>query len=256
VLTLKVLYRLPLRATQGLVASLLALMGLDLPTPSYTQVCRRQATLTVAVPRRKAARARPIVIDATGLKVDGEGEWKVRQQGVSKRRTWRTLHLTVDAATQEMVAAVLTENDVGDCEVVDAVLGQLEADAPIEQADADGAYDTRRTYRALCERGARVCIPPREKACPWKEQEGFEKQRNAAIEAIEAIGAHGKVRWKREVGYPRRRLAETAMFRIKTLFGGRLMARELDCQAVEAGIRVSALNTFTRLGMPESVCIG
>ena len=127
-------------------------------------------------------------------------------------------------------------------------LGQLEADEPIEQADADGAYDTRRTYRAL-----RVCIPPREKACPWKEQEGFAKPRNAAIEAI---GAHGKARWKREVGYHRRRLAETAMFRIKTLFGERLMAREFDRQAVEAGIRVSALNTFTLLGMPESVCIG
>jgi hypothetical protein len=90
----------------------------------------------------------------------------------------------------------------------------------------------------LRERGARVCIPPREKACPWKEQEGFEKQRNAAIEAI---GAHGKARWKREVGYHWRSLAETAMFRIKTLFGERLMAREFDRQAVEAGIRVSAL---------------
>jgi hypothetical protein len=162
VLTLKVLYRLPLRATQGLVASLLELMGLDLPTPSYTQICRRQATLTVAVPRRKAARARHIVIDATGLKVSGEGEWKVRQHGVSKRRTWRTLHLTVDAATQEIVASVLPENAVGECEVGDEMLGQLEADAPIEQADADGAYDTRRTYRAVSERGARVCLPPRE----------------------------------------------------------------------------------------------
>jgi hypothetical protein len=253
VLTLKVLYRLPLRATQGLVASLLELMGLDLPTPSYTQICRRQATLTVAVPRRKAARARHIVIDAPGLKVYGEGEWKVRQHGVSKRRTSRKLRLTVDAATQEIVASVLTENDVGDCEVVEEMLGQLEADEPIEQADADGAYDTRRTYRAVSERGARVCIPPRENACPWKEQEGFEKQRNAAIEAI---GAHGKARWKREVGYHRRSLAETAMFRIKTLCGERLMAREFDRQAVEAGIRVSALNTFTRLGMPESVCIG
>jgi hypothetical protein len=100
---------------------------------------------------------------------------------------------------------VLTENAVGECEVGDAMLGQLEADAPLEQADADGAYATRRTYRALRERGARVCLPPRENACPWKEQEGFEKQRNAAIEAI---GAHGKARWKREVGYHRRSLAE------------------------------------------------
>lgn len=252
VLTLKVLYRLPLRATQGLVASLLELMGLDLPTPSYTQICRRQATLTVEIPRRKAERARHIVIDSTGLKVHGEGEWKVRQHGISKRRTWRKLHLTVDADTQEIVASVLTENDVGDGEVVDEMLGQLEADEPIAQADADGAYDTRRTYRALSERGARVCIPPRENACPWKEREGFEEQRNAAIAAIRA---HGKDCWKREVGYHRRSLAETAMFRIKALFGDRLMAREFDRQAVEAGIRVSALNTFTLLGMPQSVCI-
>lgn len=165
-LTLKVLYRLPLRATQGLVASLLELMGLDLPTPSYTRICRRQATLTGAVPRRKAERARHLVIDATGLKVDGEGEWKGRQQGVLKRRTWRKLHLTLDAATQEIVASGLTENAVGDGAVVDAMRGQLEADAPLEQADADGAYETRRTYQAVSERGARVCIPPREKACP------------------------------------------------------------------------------------------
>lgn len=252
ILTLKVLCQLPLRATQGLVASLLTLTGLDLPTPSYTRICRRQAKLTVEIARHQAAQARHIVIDATGLKVYGEGEWKVRQHGLSKRRTRRKLHLTIDADTQEILACVLTENDVGDCEVIEEMLGQLEAQEPIEQADADGAYDTRGTCRALSKRGARVCLPPRENACPWKEKEGFEQQRNAALEAIEA---HGKTQWKRQVGYHRRSLAETAMFRSKALFGDRLMARAFDRQAVEAGIRVSALNIFTFSGMPQSVCI-
>jgi len=200
-------------------------MGLDLPTPSYTQICRRQATLTVAIPRRKAERARHIVIDSTGLKVYGEGEWKVRRHGISKRHTWRKLHLTVDADTQEIVASSLTENDAGDCEVVGEMLERLEVAESITQADADGAYDTRETYRALSERGAHAYIPPRENARPWKECEGFEGQRN---DAVAAIRAHGKAQWKREVGDHRRSLAETVMFRIKT---------------------------FTLLGMPQSVCI-
>src|SRR6476646_3611940 len=157
-LTLKAVYHLTLRATEGFARSLFGLMGLDLPVPDYTTLCRRAATVRITLPR-KAEGPLHLVIDSTGLKVYGEGEWKVRQHGYSKRRTWLKLHLAVDPETHEIQAAMVTDAGVTDAETVPALLDQV--DNPIERAAADGAYDRQEVYDALGRRSARAVVPPR-----------------------------------------------------------------------------------------------
>lgn len=247
-LTLKAVYRLPLRATQGFLGSLLELMQIPLRVPHYSTCCRRQATLEVRIPRTVSASPRHVVIDSTGLKVFGEGEWKVRQHGYSKRRTWRKLHVAVDEATQEIVATLTTTHAVGDGEVLPELLGQIPE--PIAQVSADGAYDTRACHEAIAQRQARAAIPPRENAQPWPPNaDGSVHPRTGLLQRIAQVGL---APWKKESGYHRRSLAETAMFRLKTLFEDRLWARGFDSQVAEAYIRCAALNTMTRLGMPDS----
>ena len=251
-LTLKAVYRLPLRATQGFLASLLHLMQVPLTPPHYSTCCRRQATLDVCIPRTPSTEARHLVVDSTGLKVFGEGEWKVRQHGYTKRRTWRKLHVTVDEATQEIVATLATTNAVGDSEVLPNLLDQIPE--PIDQVSADGSYDTRTCHEAIAQRQARAAIPPRENAQPWAANPDGTMHPRTAI--LERIGQIGLAQWKKQSGYHRRSLAETAMFRLKTLFGAQLQARRFDAQVAEAYIRCAALNIMTRLGMPDSYRVG
>ncbi len=247
-LTLKAVFSLPLRQTQGFAQSVLQLMASDLPIPNYSTLSRRQEGLAVALPRRAKDEPLHVVIDSTGLKIYGEGEWKTRQHGVSKRRTWRKMHLGVDEATGEIVAVVTTEQDIGDCEVLPQLLESIAE--PITQVSADGAYDTIACHQAIAARQARPAIPPRENAVitdigQWDARE----------QAVRRIGEIGRPAWKQEVHYHRRSLAETMMFRQKTIFGSRLSSRTMTTQTTEVRIRCAALNRMTHLGMPQSVCI-
>jgi Transposase DDE domain len=137
VLTLRAVYHLTLRGTEGFARSLFELMGLDLPVPDYTTLCRRARTLPITLPG-KAEGPLHLVLDSTGLKVYGEGEWKVRQHGYSKRRTWLKLHLAIDPGTHEIQAAIVSEPGVTDAEAVPDLLGQVEN--PVEGVSADGAF--------------------------------------------------------------------------------------------------------------------
>src|SRR3954463_10864371 len=249
VLTLRAVYHLALRATEGLARSVFALLEAALPVPSYSTLSRRAAEMDVALGARPRATPRHLVIDASGFKVYGEGEWKVRQHGWSKRRTWRKLHLAVDEATGEIVAAVASEAGVAD----DAALPDLLEQVPgeIHQVSTDGAYDKRHCYDALAERGATAIIPPRRDAKIWQHGNcaGAPWQRD---ENLRAIRQKGRRRWKQDAGYHRRSLAETTVFRLKTLFGPTLRARAFAQQATELFLKVAALNRMTQLGMPES----
>jgi hypothetical protein len=138
-LMLKSVYHLPQRATYGLVCSLLELMQMDLPVPHPTILSRRASSLDVALPRQKKGEPLHVLVDATGLKVFGEGEWKVRTHGVSKRRTWRKLHIAMDADTGEILATVATTNYVSDKEVLPILLEQITGE--IKQVSGDGGYD-------------------------------------------------------------------------------------------------------------------
>lgn len=223
-LRLGAVYHLPLRGVEGLLASLVALAGADVPVPDYTTLCRRRKQMTVAVSPVSAepsASAEPLslealhlVIDGTGLKVFGDGEWKVRQHGTSKRRTWRKVHLAVDQKSGIIRAAATTTNSISDGQMLPELLEQVTQ--PIAQLSADGGYDRRTCYEAIAKCGAKAAIPPRCGAKIW--QHGNSKvERLARDENLRRIRQVGRAKWKRESGYHRRSLAETAMFRLKTI---------------------------------------
>lgn len=234
------------RQTEGFMASLFQLMGVDLPVPDHSTVSRRLGKLSIALPVVESCGARHVVVDSTGVKVYGEGEWKVRQHGYSKRRTWRKLHLGVDESTGEILAAVVSTNNVSDDEALSDLLESIEGE--IEAVSADGAYDKRKCYDAIAKRGAQAQIPPREDAQYW-EKAGESHARNQTLNRIEAVG---RAEWKRESGYHRRSLAETMMFRFKTIFGDTCSRRTFDNQAAELLLACAALNRMTHLGMPDS----
>jgi IS5 family transposase len=249
VLTLRVVYHLALRATEGLARALFALLDTALPVPSYSTLSRRAAEVEVALGALPRSGPLHLVVDSRGFKVYGEGEWKVRQHGWSRRRTWRKLHLGVDEATGEILAAVASEAGVSDDEALPDILAQVKGE--IDQVSADGAYDKRPCYDALAERGARAVIPPRRDAKIWQHGNcaGAPWQRDVNLRAIRQ---KGRRRWKQDSGYQRRSLAETTFFRCKTIFGPQLHARTFPRQATELLLKVAALNRMTHLGMPES----
>jgi len=258
VLLLKAVYHLPLRGAQGFVQSLLKLMGLSLPVPHYSTLSRRQAGRELTLPHfLKQGEAIHLVVDSTGCKVYGEGEWKVRVHGKSKRRTWRKLHLGVDERSGEIVAAVLSRNNVSDGEVLPQLLEQIEE--PLAQVSGDGGYDHRSCYEALQQQqqqqqqqqALKVTIPPRRGARIWQHGNSGE-ERLARDENLRRIRQVGRKRWKQESGYHRRSLAETAMSRYKRLVGEKLQAREFSRQTGEAFVGILMLNRMTALGMPQS----
>ena len=251
-LTLSAVYHLPLRATQGMLRSIVTMLGLSLPVPDYSTLCRRRPSLKLTLPQRTSNEPIHVVIDSTGLKVLGEGEWKVRQHGYSKRRVWRKLHLGINEATGEIVAAALTQSRVADGTMLPELLNQVQG--PVAQVSADGSYDWQSCYEAIQERGAKATIPPRKDAVIWQHgnctAEPLPRDEN-----LRAIRKQGRRKWKQESGYHRRSLAETGMFRMKSLLGSALSARLLDSQQSEALVRCAALNKLTGLGMPQSYAL-
>ena len=246
-LVLKSVFHLSLRATQGFLGSVVGLMNLELPVPDYSTVSRRQGSLAVSLPTRK--RARHVVIDATGLKVYGAGEWHVQKHHSGRRRTWRKLHLGVDETTKEIVAVEVTKNSVHDSLMLPPLLEQIPG--RVHQVSGDGAYDTRACYEAAHRRGAQVAIPPRRNAVSWEQNaDSSARMRNKNLRLVRM---YGRYEWRVSSGCTRQSLAENAFSRFKALFGGRLAARRPDNQYVEVMVKCAALNRMTGIGMPESI---
>ena len=257
-LSLQSVYHLPLRATQGLLLSLFQLLQVKLPVPDYTTLCRRRQTLPVSLPRYTRSRHLHLVVDSTGFKVYGEGEWKVRSHGWSKRRTWRKLHLGIDQASGEIVAALASSPQVHDKEALPRLLDQI--DEPVAQVSADGNYDYVSCYELLAPTGARATIAPRRNARIWNNGQVDERDKN--LHRIRELQGRrrkdkewGRRQWKQESGYHRRSLVETGMFRLKTIFGERLGARSATAQDRELLLRCALLNQMTKLGMPDSYAL-
>jgi hypothetical protein len=250
--TLEEVYRLPLRATEGLTRSLIKLLGVELSVPCYTTLCRRRRALEIALPRLRKSEPLHLVVDSTGIKVYGEGEWKVRQHGWTRRRTWRKLHVGVEQATGEIQAAVVTTNNFGDGQVLGDLLAQVEEE--LSQVTGDGGYDDRQCYDAIGARGARAVIPPQQGARLWQHGKS-QPARHARDENLRRIRRHGRAKWKRESDYHRRSLVETTMFRLKMIFGERVGARSFSGQAAQMLVRCATLNRMTHLGMPQSYAV-
>jgi len=247
-LTIRELFQLPYRQTEGFGRSLAGLLQVDVAIPDYSSLAKRAAKLGVSLSVTQKRGPIDIVVDSTGLKVFGEGEWKTRAHGKSKRRTWRKVHLSVNPDTGEIEAEVLTENSGHDADQAEALLAQI--DQPITAFYGDGCYDKWKVYEALDARGIQPVIPPQHNA-KIKQHGNSTSEPLPRDEAIRGIRRWGRRRWKEEVGYHLRSLAETAMFRFKQTFGHRLKNRKLENQKTESRIRCKILNQFTHLGLPQ-----
>ncbi len=247
-LTIRELLKLPYRQTEGFSRSILKLLDTDVAIPDYSSLAKRAAKLGVALKVASKKGAIDLVVDSTGLKVFGEGEWKTRTHGMGKRRTWRKLHLSVNAETHEIVAEVLTENSCHDSQAVPVLLEQI--DQPVGKFYGDGGYDKWKVYEALATEQIDPVIPPQHNA-KIKQHGNRHDDPLPRDEAIRGIRRRGRKGWKKEVGYHRRSLAETAMYRVKQNFGSILKNRILENQQTESRIRCKIINQFTQLGMPE-----
>ena len=251
--TMRVLFGLPLRQTQGFIHSLLELMGVALAVPDYSTLSRRQGALAVGLSNKPTDSPMHLVVDSTGLKVYGEGEWKVRQHGWTKRRTWRKLHVGVNEATGEVVAQTLTSHRIDDASQVADLLAQV--DEAVAAVGGDGAYDRHKVFDALA---SPTAGPPIEPIIALRKDAKIQQHGNgkgpplARDEILRAMRQQGRQRWKQESGYHRRSLAETFIYRYKHLIGGTLKARSEANQQVESRIGCAILNRMIHLGKPQS----
>lgn len=243
------LFKLPLRQTAGMVSSLLRLAGLDWPVPDYSTLFRRQKTLSVQIPYRRADGPLNLLVDSTGIKFLGDGEWQVRKHGPQGRRQSRNAHLAMDTATSDIRAVEFTPSRDGDSPVLPELLGQIPEDEQIGTVTADGAYDTRRCLAAILERDAVPIIPIRRNGRPWKENCPAARVRNKTLRATRD---YGRAFWKRWTGYHARSRIEAKMRCLKA-FGERISARDPDRQTAEIHIRIALMNRFNVLGTAEIV---
>jgi hypothetical protein len=251
-LTLRAVFRLALRQTEGLIGSILQLLGLDLAVPDHSTLSRRAETL--AVPNLSPNPRRPVhlLVDSTGLRLCGPGEWLVEKHGTRRRRSWRKLHIGVDAETGQILASELTTSDVDDGSQVEPLLDQITA--PLASFIGDGAYDQAGIDGTIAKRHpeADVIVPPRSTAVLSEDGESTPTQRDRHLQCI---AEHGRMSWQKQSGYTRRALVEAAISRIKRVIGNGLRSRTEPRRATEVAIGIDALNRMFELGRPESVRI-
>ena len=251
-LLLREMFKLTLRSLEGFAKSLFQLMNQDLPVPSYTQISRRARTLHKLINRMlKGKKDCHIIFDSTGLKVYGEGEWKMKIHGKSKRRTWKKFHIGIDAETQEILCCALTNNNEGDAEVAEKMLDALPK--TIKSARGDGAYDASRFRKKVHEKGGVCIVPPSRDATYKGAQDGWERKRDECLAIIAGFGgdASGRKLWKICSNYHQRSLVETSMFRVKKTCGDYLKARRQDSQQREAICKCLIINKMNKLGLPR-----
>jgi hypothetical protein len=245
-LVLRKVYGLPLRQTEGFAKSLFGQLKIQVPVPCYTTLCRRSNGLSVNLATARGG-VRDIVVDSTGLKVYGEGEWKVRKHGAGKHRTWMKLHVAVNGQTQQIEAASLTSNAVDDAAEVDTLLGQVCKE--VNSFCGDGAYDKEKVRELLHRKNIRQVIPPQSNAVADGGKRPYMEQRDGAIRAIKEMG---RAEWKIKEGYHQRSKAETAMFRYKSIIGPDLSARKFGHQQTEVLIGCRILNIMLQTAKPTA----
>lgn len=246
-LTLRELFRLPYRQTEGLGRALVKLMEVEAAIPDFTSLAKRAAKLKIALGVAPTAGPIDVVVDSTGLKVYGAGEWRSDAYRAPKRRTWRKLHLSINPVTQEIVAEELTSRRADDADLVGPLLAQ--SPSPVAKLYADGAYDKWKVYDELAQENIQPVIPPR-RGASIRRHGNSGAPRLPRDEAIRGLRRRGRAGWKRASGYHRRSLVETTMSRLKQAFGPRLKNKDFSNQKTEARIRCKLLNRFTQLGMP------
>lgn len=254
---LREMFHLPLRQTIGFARSICTLAGLDLRLPGHATLARRLATVAVPSYQEYSNPLTPFIFlpDSTGLKISGEGEWKIKKHGADTHRAWVKVHLGISYRSQYIVSSLMTEPYVHDGTILPTLLDQASEHYSVAEVVADGAYGSKQLYDEAKQRGALLLVPPPRNA-KWHgnlkngqliDEPGWEV-RNSYVRGCLSVGSE---EWKRQTGYHRRSLAETAMFRLKNTFGGSLRSRTRANQAAEVTLRVSLLNLFTSYGLPE-----
>ena len=252
-LTLRAVFRLALRQTEGLIGSIIHLLGLTLAVPDHTTLSRRAETLDVPRPQpRSDGGPLHLLVDSTGLKLRGAGEWLIEKHGTKTRRSWRKLHIGLNADTGQIVAAALTAKEVDDGSEVGPLLDQVPG--PVASFTGDGAYDQEGVSAAMAERHpeAAIIVPPRSTAVPSEAAETEPTQRDRHLQSI---AEHGRAAWQKASGYTRRARAEAAIGRFKQVIGDGLRSRTDQRRATEVDVAVHTLNRMLELGRPTSVRI-
>lgn len=249
-LSVRKVYHLPLRQCEGFIRSFFEITGIGMSVPDYTTLCRRASGLEVQLNRLETkGETIDIAIDSTGLKVYGEGEWKVRKHGYSKYRTWMKLHIGIDINTQQIEMIALTNNSIDDAQPVKEMLSSIGEGKRIKSFRGDGAYDKVKVDKVLWNDEIERIIPPQHNAVKSKDIPWLQS-RDKTIDAIEQMG---RKEWKQSVGYHKRSLAETVMYRYKTIIGDHLQSRKQQNQVTEAKISSLILNQMLLLAKPVSV---
>lgn len=262
-LTLRGVFRLALCQTEGLIGSIIGLLGLTLRVPDHSTLSRRAASLEVPRPRRPNSNhagangsdeGEPmhLLVDSTGLKLCGAGEWLIEKHGTQARRSWRKLHIGLAAETGQLVAPTLTSKAVDDAAQVGPLLDQVAG--AVADVTADGAYDQGRTYDDVAERhpDAAVIVPPRATAVLSETAENAPTQRDRHLQCI---AEHGRLGWQRRSGYNTRALVEAGIARWKQVIGNGLRSHAEDRRLTEVNVAVHVLNRMLELGRPISVRI-
>lgn len=258
-LTIKAIFKLTYRATEGFLRSLIKMLKFSIKAPDYTLLCKRQKDLKIRLPKKiSKGESLHLVCDSTGLKVFGEGEWKTRRHGPTKKRLWRKLHLAINSKTHMIEACELTELGTQDCEGFKSLIDAIKE--PVAVAIGDGAYDRFSCYEVMERKGGKGIFPPQRNAVTSDERTANKTKSSAPVveqrdEAIKQVRLLGRKNWKERMGYHRRSLAETGMFRVKTLLGKKLRCHKFENQLVEAKIWCSVVNKMTLLGMPKTIAI-
>ena len=251
-LALRLLFHLPLRQTEGFLHSVLTLMGMVLPCPDHTTLSRRHAIVAVRGQGSRVAQG-PIalIVDRTGLKVGGPGEWQSQKHGEKQHKRWKKQPIGVDAQGR-IVASTVTESHAQDPSQVPEILSQV--DHRIDRFIGDGIYDQQPVYAAVMvlSPGASVLIPPRKDAVLSDQAATLPTQRDQHLVAIESAG---RFHWKRTSGYYNQAYAENALSRCKQIFSGRLRAKRKEAQEREASLACALLNRMRDLGRPESYAV-
>ena len=246
-LMVKVLFGLPLRQTTGMVASILQMARLDWSVPDFSTLSRRQKTISVDISSRRAAGPLNLLVDSTGIKFLGDGEWLARKHGTHRRRQYRKVHLAMDTATGDIRAVEFTSSREGDSPVLPDLLDQIPPDEQIGTVTGDGAFDTRRCHAAILERGGTAIIPIRKNGRRWKEDCPAARARNDTLRTTQRFG---RAIWKRWSGYHVRSRIEARMRCLKS-FGERIASRDPDPQTAEIHVRIALRNRLNALGTAE-----
>ena len=260
-LTIREIFHLALRQTDGFMAFLFKIMGIASGSPDYTTISKRMPDIKVRYRKKvhyNSDEGIVMLIDSSGFKVFGEGEWMRKKHGATYQRTWRETHIALDYETRDIIGFINTTAHVHDNTQLKPLIKQVAKGGShkIKTIIGDGAYDAKDNYKLGKRLGFEMIAPPPKNAIEhlntgwhyqWYDTPGWE-ERNAVVRHIEEFGLDG---WKADVNYHRRSLVENAFYRWKTIFSGKLKSRKEDTQYTEQALRAKIINLFNGLGLPK-----